>query len=137
MFTATTGKTVVTLRPTGAATPGSWPRPSPVADAASGSLPRPLTVRRRLPRLPVRAGDAQPLEPMKKIARMLRSHEELLLNWFRAHGEISSGPVEGLNNKIRLVTRRSYGFRTCRGMELALYHNLGRLPEPPVTHRFC
>lgn len=77
------------------------------------------------------------LEPMKKIARMLRSHEELLLNWFRARGEISNGPVEGLNSKIRLVTRRSYGFRTYRGMELALYHNLGRLPEPPATHRFC
>jgi transposase len=77
------------------------------------------------------------IEPMKRIARMLRSHEELLLNWFRARGEISSGAVEGLNNKIRVVTRRSYGFRTYRGMELALYHNLGRLPEPPVTHRFC
>lgn len=77
------------------------------------------------------------LEPMKRIARMLRSHEKLLLNWFRARGEISSGAVEGLNNKIRVVTRRAYGYRTFRGMELALYHNLGRLPEPPVTHRFC
>ena len=26
------------------------------------------------------------LEPMKKVARMLRTHEELLLNWFRAEG---------------------------------------------------
>ena len=77
------------------------------------------------------------LEPMKRVARMLRSHENLLLNWFRARGEISSGAVEGLNNKMRVVTRRSYGFRTYRGMELALYHNLGRLPEPPLTHRFC
>lgn len=77
------------------------------------------------------------LEPMKKVARMLRSHEKLLLNWFRARGEISSGAVEGLNNKMRVVTRRSYGFRTYKGMELALYHNLGRLPEPPLTHRFC
>ena len=77
------------------------------------------------------------LEPMKRIARMLRTHEKHLLNWFRARGEISSGAVEGLNNKIRVVTRRSYGFRTYRGMELALYHNLGRLPEPPLTHKFC
>jgi len=43
------------------------------------------------------------LEPMKKVARMLRTHEELLLNWFRAKGEICSGAVEGLNNKIRVV----------------------------------
>ena len=57
------------------------------------------------------------LEPMRKVARMLRSHEELILNCFRAKGEISSGAVEGLNNKIRVVTRRSYGFRTYNAME--------------------
>ena len=77
------------------------------------------------------------LEPMKKVARMLRAHEELLLNWFRAKGEISAGTVEGLNNKIRVVTRRSYGFRTFEAMEIALYHTLGRLPEPESAHRFC
>jgi transposase len=77
------------------------------------------------------------LEPMKKVARMLRTHEQLILNWFRAKGEISAGTVEGLNNKIRVVTRRSYGFRTYEAMEIALYHTLGRLPEPESTHRFC
>ena len=77
------------------------------------------------------------LEPMQKVARMLRTHEELLMNWFRAKGEISGGIIEGLNNKIRVVTRRSYGFRTYRAMEVALYHTLGRLPEPESTHRFC
>jgi len=77
------------------------------------------------------------LEPMKRVARMLRRHDELLLNWFRAKGEVSSGVVEGLNNKIRVVTRRSYGFRTYKAMEIALFHNLGRLPEPENTHRFC
>jgi transposase len=70
------------------------------------------------------------LEPMKKVARMLRNHEELLLNWFRAKGEISNGVVEGLNNKIRVVTRRSYGFRTYDAMEIEMYHTLGRLPNP-------
>jgi len=77
------------------------------------------------------------IKPMMQVARTLRAHRELMLNWFRAKGEISAGAVEGLNNKIRVVTRRSYGFRTYRAMELALYHNLGRLPEPPCTHRFC
>ena len=38
------------------------------------------------------------LAPMQKVARMLRAHEPLILNWFRAKGEISSGAVEGLNN---------------------------------------
>ena len=78
------------------------------------------------------------IEPMRKVARMLRTHEPLLLNWFKAKGEISSGAVEGLNNKIRVVTRRSYGFRTFEAMEIALYHTLGRLPEPDAsTHKFC
>jgi transposase len=67
----------------------------------------------------VSASDAQRLEPMERVAHMLRAHE-LLLNWFRAKGEISSGPVEGLNNKIHVVTRRSCGFRTCEAMEIAL-----------------
>ena len=75
---------------------------------------------------------------MQKVARMLRAHKELLLNWFRAKGEISSGAVEEvLNNKIRVVTRRSYGFRTYKAMEMALSHTLGRLPEPESAHRFC
>ena len=77
------------------------------------------------------------LEPMKKVARTLRSHRELILNWFRAHGELSSGAVEGLNNKVKLVTRKSYGFRTAEVAKLALLHNLGHLPEPKRTHRFC
>lgn len=76
------------------------------------------------------------LEPMKKVARMLRSHRELLLNWFRARGAISSGVVEGFNNKAKLTIRKAYGFRSFRAVEVALYHALGALPEPEVTHRF-
>ena len=67
---------------------------------------------------------------------MLRAHEPLILNWFRARGEVSSAAVEGLNNKIRVVTRRSYGFRN-KALEITPYHNLGRLPEPESAHRFC
>ena len=77
------------------------------------------------------------LEPLKKVARTLRNHRELILNWFRASGKLSSGAVEGLNNKVKLVTRKSYGFRTANVAKLALLHNLGRLPEPESNHRFC
>jgi len=76
------------------------------------------------------------LEPMKRVARTLRNHRELILNWFRAKGALSSGVVEGFNNKVKLTTRKSYGFRTCEAVETALYHNLGALPEPEFTHRF-
>jgi transposase len=76
------------------------------------------------------------LEPMKKVARMLRDKRELVLNWFRAEGKLSAGIVEGFNNKLKLITRKSYGFRTQEAYETALYHNLGALPEPNFAHRF-
>ena len=76
------------------------------------------------------------IDPMKKVARMLRTHRALLLNWFRAKGLISSGTVEGFNNKAKLTTRKAFGFRTYRAAEVALYHTLGALPEPEMTHRF-
>ena len=44
--------------------------------------------------------------------------------------------VEGLNNKAKVTMRKSYGFRTFRVLELALYHSLGKLPEPESTHDF-
>jgi hypothetical protein len=59
-------------------------------------------------------------EPMKKIARSLRQHRELILNYFRAQKLISSGVVEGLNSKAKVTMRKSYGFRTYRLLELAL-----------------
>lgn len=76
------------------------------------------------------------LEPMKKVARTMRGHRELILNWFRARGTISGGATEGLNNKLKVTVRRSYGFRTFRATEVALYHALGKLPEPAHAHRF-
>ena len=76
------------------------------------------------------------IEPMKKIARTLRTHRTLLLNYFKAKKQFSSGVVEGLNNKAKVTMRRSYGFRTFRILELALYHSLGKLPEPELTHEF-
>ena len=77
------------------------------------------------------------IEPMKKVAKTMRAHKPLILNWFKAKKALSSGVVEGLNNKAKVTTRKSYGFRTYRGVEIALYHALGNLPTPPMTHRFC
>lgn len=76
------------------------------------------------------------IEPMKKFARTVRAHRELLLNYFRARKQFSSGVIEGLNNKAKVTMRKSYGFRTFRCLELALYHSLGKLPEPELTHEF-
>jgi transposase len=77
------------------------------------------------------------IEPMRQVARTLRSHSELILNWFRAKKAISAGVVEALNNKVKLCTRKAYGFRTFDAIKVALYHQLGELPEPEFAHEFC
>jgi len=76
------------------------------------------------------------IEPMKKVAKTLRSHRELILNYFRAKKQFSSGVVEGLSSTLKVTMRCSSGFRTFIITELALYHVLGKLPEPQLAHRF-
>jgi transposase len=78
------------------------------------------------------------LPEFKKLARTLRVHLPELLNWFQARGQFASGATEGFNNKARVVTRKAYGYRTYEHAEIALYHCMGKLPEPPwLGHRFC
>ncbi|MFV0526978.1 MAG: transposase [Acidimicrobiales bacterium] len=48
------------------------------------------------------------LAPFVKCARTMRQRRDLILNAVE-HG-ISNGRVEGLNNKVRLIVRRAYGF---------------------------
>ncbi len=77
------------------------------------------------------------LDPIKNFVRMIRRHQPLIMNWFKAKKQFSSGIVEGLNRKINLVTRKSYGFRSYDVLVIALFHTLGKLPEPESTHEFC
>jgi transposase len=76
------------------------------------------------------------LPELKKVAKRLRRHESLLLNYFSVKERLSNGIVEGFNLKAKLTMRKSFGFRNFRTIEIALYHALGRLPEPQLTHRF-
>ena len=74
---------------------------------------------------------------MKKVARLLRRHQPQILNWFLDKGELSSGAVEGMNDKVRVIASRAYGVRTIRALEVAHCHNRACLAEPPRTHKFC
>jgi len=74
------------------------------------------------------------LKPMRDFAWMLRRHQEDLLNYFELR--IDNGAVEGMNNKAKVVSHRSYGFRTAKTYITALYHCLGDLPEPELVHKF-
>jgi len=77
------------------------------------------------------------IAPMKSKAKMLRSHRDLILNYFRAKKEYSSSIVEGFNTKVKLVTRKAFGYRKDDTIKIALFHALGRLPEPEHAHRFA
>ncbi|MDD8050747.1 MAG: ISL3 family transposase [Verrucomicrobiota bacterium] len=76
------------------------------------------------------------LEPIKTFVRTIKKHQPLIMNWFRAKKEFNSGIVEGLNRRVNLVTRKSFGFKSYENLRYALFLNLGRLPEPEYAHRF-
>lgn len=69
------------------------------------------------------------IEPLRKFARTVRGHLEGILGFFR-YWRQTSGPIEGMNNKIKLAIHRAYGFHSvsalvamihlcCSGIELA------------------
>jgi transposase len=74
------------------------------------------------------------LKPMRDFAWMLRRHEENILNYFKL--KITGGRIEGMNRKAKVISQRCYGFRTFGMFRLALYHSLGNLPVPELTHKF-
>ena len=59
------------------------------------------------------------------------------MNYFKANKAYSSGIVEGLNLRVNLSIRRAFGYKSFEIMKTALFHQLGELPEPESTHRFC
>lgn len=75
------------------------------------------------------------IERLKRVARTFRQHTDLLLNSVTVTG-VAMGAVEGFNNKAKVTIRKSYGFRSFRIAQLALYHSLADLPHPNFTHRF-
>lgn len=68
------------------------------------------------------------LEPFKDFARMIRDHLDGVLAWTKIR--VSNGAVEGMNNKIKLVSHRSFGFRKLDTYITNIYHNCSNLPLP-------
>ena len=68
------------------------------------------------------------LEPFKKFAQMLRRHLAGILPWTKPR--LSSGAVNGMNNKIKSISHRSFGFRTAEFFIANIYHCSAKLPLP-------
>ena len=49
------------------------------------------------------------LKPFEKLAHTLMQRWDGLINYFRH--PISTGPLEGVNNKIKLLKRKAFGYR--------------------------
>jgi len=76
----------------------------------------------------IRSAMGSRLEPFKKFARTLRSHLDGILSWTKQR--LSNGAVEGMNNKIKSISHRSFGFRSAKNFIAAIYHCCARLPLP-------
>ena len=72
---------------------------------------------------------------MRNFAWTLRRHEENVLNYFRM--ALTNARVEGLNNKAKVISRRSYGLRSARNYMLHLYHGMAGSELPHMTHTFA
>lgn len=59
------------------------------------------------------------LKHFSKLADTLDRHRQGLLSYFKHR--ISTGPLEGLNNKIKVLKRQAYGFRDKDYFKLRLY----------------
>lgn len=53
----------------------------------------------------------QRLKPYEEFAEMIESHWEGIAAFCESENKVSLGFVEGLNNKIRVIQRRTYGLR--------------------------
>ena len=64
--------------------------------------------------------------PFTSFIKTYRNFEENILNYFT--NRISSGPVEGLNNKIKVIKRRGFGFRNIANFAKRLFLDINYKP---------
>ena len=65
-----------------------------------------------------RRADSSGIRVLQTMAKTLRTHRHGLLNWYAE--PISSGPIEGINNKIGALQRRAYGYRNYEHLKLRI-----------------
>lgn len=62
---------------------------------------------------------ATTLQALRRFVKTLLSHRSGILNWFDYR--ISTGPLEGFNNKIKVLKRKAYGYRDMEYFALKIY----------------
>jgi len=72
------------------------------------------------------------LEPVKRVARMVRNHLEGILNAIVLNA--TNAMAESVNAKIQRIKRRACGFRSRDRFRTAIYFHLGGLDLRPAAH---
>ncbi len=74
------------------------------------------------------------LQPFVKAARTIRKHLKGILAYIGTR--LTNGLVEGLNNRIRMIARRAYGFHSHQALAAMIFLNCGgiHLNPPLPTH---
>jgi transposase len=67
----------------------------------------------------IQAAEATGIPILQRFAKTLRRHRRGILNYYDYR--ISTGPLEGTNNKIKTLTRSAYGYRNKEYLKLKLY----------------
>ena len=74
------------------------------------------------------------LAPFVKLARTIRKHAAGILAYLDTR--MTNGPVEGINNKLRVIARRAYGFHSHRPLISMLFLCCGGIQlAPPLPTR--
>jgi transposase len=68
----------------------------------------------------IRAALLSRREPLRKFARTVREHLEGILGFFRQNG-LTTAVAKGLNNKIKLVIHRAFGFADVSALMAMVY----------------
>ena len=69
------------------------------------------------------------LEPMVKVAKMLKRHFDRIVSFSRLRATNST--AEGINNKIQTINKKAYGFRNVQRFINAIYFHCGGLDLYP------
>jgi len=67
----------------------------------------------------VRQAEQSKIPQLQKMAVTMRAYKSGILAWYDCH--LSTGMVEGINNKIKVMKRNAYGFRDDKYFTLRLY----------------
>ena len=67
----------------------------------------------------IRQAEQSKIAQLQKMAVTVKNYKKGILAWYDCH--LSTGKVEGINNKIKIMKRNAYGFREERYFTLRLY----------------